>query len=563
MKRSTKIGLVIALSLVGLVLIARLLGIGFGSKANGGAFFNFNVGKTESRSNTSSSSTSSSSDNSGFNSRRVFFVNGSAHRLSQRIGTLVAQRLKDSPQIERFDLEKSPAILLEGAESPDLFLRINLTELKEEGIFPSSLKATVTASIGSAPWQSSYYSQSSTTPPLVHFTWNATLEHETTFSGIRSDHYAAAAQNIADELTKGISNQLSALSAKYTPLPELPRDFYGPYQPVGDFDFLKEFKARRAYSYYGLLTHNETFWRFQTATNPVPQLQRIISQLEAAQWKLSTASLTNTEDYQVRFRQDDVELEIFRLRADRTDLPLSGKKESATEFVVHYRKPFSQTELEAALEKLFVEHTSIETLLPFQHSFSAKQREKFYALLEKTPTASPRATIQLAENYLHRKETNAAVNMLVRAKAMTTTLNDYSALESDIETMAKKISPKQKLKLEVTPETYRDLGFLEITNAPQMFELERDPGQPVLLFTIGERGPEAFCFTIRPPQKGSYPWTMIESREGVRSSMSSSFTVPVKGNWEQSFTFEKHSLKVAVLPLHDGKRIKVTVQTER
>ena len=397
----------------------------------------------------------------------MLFVNAGAHPLSRRIGDLVAERLKDLPQIEQLDVAKSPADLLEGAEAPDLFLRMDLIELKEGGIFTRSLKATVTGYLGSAPWESSHYTQDSTTPPIVHFAWNATIDDETTFSGIRSDRYAEAAQNIADKLTEGVSNQIQNLSAKFAPLPGLPPDFYGPYQPVGDFDFLKEVAARRVYSYHGLLTHNETFWKFQTATNPVPQLQHIISQMEAAQWKTYHASLTNTEDYFAGFRRDGAELEIFRQRGETAGFSFPEKPETAMRFVAHYRKPFSQGEREAALEKLFAQPGSIEALLPFQNSFSPSQRDRFYALLEKTPSVSPRAAIQLAKNYLHRKDTNAAVNMLIRARAMTAALDDYSALESDIESVARDISPKKNLKLEATPQIYRDLGFLEISNAPQ------------------------------------------------------------------------------------------------
>jgi hypothetical protein len=559
-KRSTKIGLVVAFTLVGLIVTARFLGIGSGAESAGGGLLNFNVGKTESRNNSSSSSTSSSTTSSGFNARHVFFFNESAHPLSQRISALVVQGLKESPQVERIDLKKSSQVLSEGMESPDLFVRINLVDLKESGLFSSTIKATVTASISDAPWKSSLYSRSSVSPPLVEFNWNSTVENETIFSGVRSDHYGDVAQSIANELTKGISNQISQLSEKFSPLPELPRVFFGPYEPVADFDFLKAFKAHRDYSYSGLLTHNETFWRFQSGSEPRALLQTAINRMEALNWKLLTASLTNTEDFQVRFQQAGAELQIFRLREDRAMFSPGETKVSPMEFVVHYRKPFSQKELEAALGKLFAGNPSIETLLPFRDSFSAEQREKFYALLEKTPTASPHAYLQMAESYLNRKQTNAALNLLLRTKAMTATLINYSTLESDIDAMATRISPKQKL--EVTPETYREIGFLEITNGQQTLEMELDSGQPILLFTAGQRGAKTFSLTIRPAQKGVHAWAELQTEPGMRSTTSSSFPVPASGSWRQTFRLEKFSLKVEVFIPNDGKRMRCTVQTE-
>ena len=456
--RLAKPGLTFAAFIVGLILIVGSTGLGCRRKAaNEPAGAAFNLGKTETRSSLSSASTSSASDNSVFTSRQILFLAENPHPLSRRIAALLAQQLKDFPQIEQLETANPPTLLAEGAAAPDLFLRLNLVALTEDGILSRSMKATVAASLGSAPWQCNYYSQDATTPPLVHFDWDATLETESTFSGIRSDRYADAARSIADEIAKAVRKQIEDLSAKYPALPELPRDFYGPYQPVADFDFLKDIQARRACSYFDLLTHNQTFWQFQTATNPVPQLQRLISRLETAGWKISTANLTNTEDYLIRCRQGDDELEIFRQRTDRMSFPPPVQQEM--DFVAHYRKPFSKAEREAVLEKLFAEPVAIESLLPFQNSFSPAQREKFYALVEKTPAASPRAYVQLADVQLRRHQTNAAVAVLLRAKALAVTLDDAAALDSDIEEQAKKISPKIKLNLTVTPETAARSAF--------------------------------------------------------------------------------------------------------
>ncbi|MEO5802145.1 MAG: hypothetical protein ABIR24_01340, partial [Verrucomicrobiota bacterium] len=376
-----------------------------------------------------------------------------------------------------------------------------------------------------------------------------------------TDRYKDSARDIAEQLLKGMTNEMSKLARKYPALPELPREFYGTYEPVFDFDFLKEMKAKRAYSYHGLFTHNETFWKFETATNPVPQLQQIIEQLKAAKWLVETSSLTNTFDYYLRLHRGDAGLEIFRPERERMDLASLEKKENTLDFIVHYERPFSDAEREAALEKLFAANAPLETLLPFQNSFFPKQRDRYYALLEKTPATSPRSYLLLAEHYQQRHDTNAALKMLLRAKALRASL-DSSDLDSQIDTLAKKISPKEKLKLEVTPELYREFGFLEITNAPQTFEMERAFGQPVLLFLNGKRGLETFCLTISPPRKGIYPWCMIETQGYGRSSMQSEFTLPAKKDWQQSFSFNDQTLIFTATLLPDGKRFKYRIETK-
>ena len=182
-------------------------------------------------------------------------------------------------------------------------------------------------------------------------------------------------------------------------------------------------------------------------------------------------------------------------------------------------------------------------------------------MLENAPAASPRAYVQLADVYRRRHQTNAAVDVLLRAKALAFTLDDASGLESEIEEQAKKISPKVKLKLAVTPETCRALGFLEITNAAQTFERECDLGQPLLLFTTGKRGCKTIALTVRPPQKGAYPWTLAQAEDGMRSTSSSSFDLTGAGEWRQTFTVGEAPLKVTALPLSGQRRIKFTLQT--
>ncbi len=563
MKRFAKWGLIVAVVLCGLWLFARVAGLGAKNKAGGAsAGLSFNVGKTETHNNISSSSTTAASEHAGFNCRRVLLIQTQPDRLSARIAALVSQQLTNDSQIEQVEWVKPPATFSQGAQAPDLFIRIGSVRLEENGILSRSLKATFDGSIGDRPWESSRYVHDSGTPPLVQFTWNTLVENNSIFKGIRSDRYGDTVGSIADEFVKGISNQLETLSAKYPALPEWPRAFYGPYEPINDFDFLKEVKGLRACSYYGMFTHNETFWEFQTATNPAPQLERIIGQLESAQWKFGYASLTNTQDYYASLQKGKATLEIFR--ADRNRLSsLSGKTEDFIGFVAHYRKPFSAAEREAALETLFSGQPSVESLLPFQNVFSGAQRERFYALMEKTPATTPATGLSLAERRLNRKETNAAVNLLVQAKALAIAGNDPTAVLSNVESMAKRISPKQDLKLEVTPEVCRELGFLELTNATQTLELEREPGQPILWFGQGERGLTVLALVIQPPRHGVYQWKFSQARDGIESTTSSSFNLAEEKTWRNTFSFNQQRIKVAAHLGTDGRRLVFNIEPER
>ena len=286
MKTPVKIGLLVAVCLVIIALAIHFAGSS--RKAGNEPTASLKIGKTETRSSMGSSSSTSSSENSTFSARRVLLYSDNPHPLCRKIVARLEQQLRDSPFIEQVQLTDQPYLNTDAGPAPDLFLTVNLAELKQSGIVSSTMKALVTASMGNTPWQSSYYTSDATTAPRVSFEWNASVDSETTFTGVRTDRYADAARSIADDLAKSILKQIKDLAGKYPVTPFLPPEFYGPYQPVADFEFLKELKAHRAASYCGMFTHNETFWLFQTTTNPVPQLERIVASLTADGWKMMT-----------------------------------------------------------------------------------------------------------------------------------------------------------------------------------------------------------------------------------------------------------------------------------
>ena len=558
MKTPVKIVLLIAIGLVATALAIHFFGSS--RKAADDSPAMLKIGKTETRSNMSSTSSTSASDNSTFSARRVLLYSDNPHPLCRKIVAHLERRLKDSPFIEQLQLTDQPYINTNGGPAPDLFLAVDLAELEQSGIVSSTMKALVTASLGSTPWQSSYYTRDATTTPTVSFEWKASIDSEITFTGVRTDRYAAAARSIADDLAKSIIKQIGEFAGKYPALPELPPEFYGPYLPVADFDFLKEFHARRVGSFSGLFTHNETFWSFPVATNPVPQLERIARQLEAAGWKITGNQMTNSWDHRIAANNGDARLEIFRQRNERMSLSHSDKPPAHFDFVAHYRKPFTAGEREAALEKFLATPAPVETLLPFVNAFTREQRGKFYELAEKSPVTSPQACLQLAQYYLTQKRTNDAVHLLLRTKALAATLKDATSLNSGIETMVKKISPKKEVKLEITPDLCRELGFLELTNLTQTIEQSRGFGQPLIFFGPGNRGVKISALTVSAPQKAAYPWLFVEAEDGMRSTSSSSFTPDNKGEWQHGISFDKRSLNLVVVPAPDKKQVKFTIR---
>jgi hypothetical protein len=492
----------------------------------------------------------------------VLLIGDSPHPLLKRIGTLLAEQLKESGWIEQLDISQPGAMPLAGAQSPDLFVRVELADFKTEGIVTKTTRASVKGSFGNAPWQSSHYIRDSTTAPLVHLGWDGTLESQSTFTGVRTEPYAALAQSIATQFSNAISNELAKLSTKFPSLPSLPGEFYGPYQPAPDFPFLKDFKAQREISCYGLFTHNQTYWTFHLQPDPVPQLQQIVSQLEADGWKSSDRSLSNTTSYFMRLRKKDSTLEFFRAQRDHGTAHSAAKSDVPVQFVAHYRQPFSPDERHAALQQLLSKETPVETLLAFASSFSPEQRREFHTLLERTRPTSAWVGLTLAENYLNRKETNSALRMLLYAKALSASLNDNSSVSSRIEQLAKKLSPQEKLQLEVTPDVCRELDFIEISKALQNFSVERQIGQPLLMYGPTTGGLEILALTISPERQGNYPWTLARASQGTRSWSSSSSHISPGGTWDHTVTCAEQTVNIRVKPVAGTNRVAYSITTK-
>lgn len=166
---------------------------------------------------------------------------------------------------------------------------------------------------------------------------------------------------------------------------------------------------------------------------------------------------------------------------------------------------------------------------------------------------------QPAQHYLNQKRTNDTIRWLLRTKALAATLQDPTSLDSGIEALVKKISPRKELKLVITPDLCRELGFLELTNLTQTSEQSRGFGQPLIFFRPGDRGVKISALTVSAPQKGVYPWLFVEAEAGMRSTSSSSFTPNTDDEWHHAITFEKQTLNIAAVPAPDQKQVKFTI----
>jgi len=528
------------------------------------------VGKTETRSSMTSGRSTSAPEYATFNSGRVLLLSDNPHPFCRKIVDRLEQRLKESPHIRSVERLNEPFTITQRDGAPDLFLRVDLVSAKGSGVLPSTFQSVVTATLGNAPWFDTLRMRGDGIAPVVSIEWNATVDSESTFLGLTTDRYKEAAHDIAQSLAKSMTENLAKLSAEHPPLPSLPAEFFGPYEPVADFDWLSTVSARRSASFCGLFTHNETYWRFQTSTNPGPVLEQIAQSLNRAGWELEPRDPNSALAQRLEARQGEAWVTIFPKFRTHTLLDEDGSDPQHLEFIVCHHKPLSRTERAQALELLLERKPwDSETLLPFVHSFEVEQRRRFFERLAQTGSSSPKGCVQLADLYLDQGRTNDAKHQLLKAHALSATRPDSETLKRHIKDLADKIQPQSRLELEYTPEICRELGFIEIETVTQPMEFTRGFGEPLAFFVRFSNPVEPphtatriVALTVNAPAKGFHGYTWRRSEPGVRSCDSGDCFRQVGEVFTRTIGAGDQAVTVQAEPLSDAKGVKFTVRRQ-
>ena len=528
------------------------------------------VGKTETRSSMTSGHSSKAPKYATFNSGRVLLLSDNPHPFCRKIVDRLEQRLKESPQIRAVERLNEPVTITQRDGAPDLFLRVDLVSAKGGGLLTSTFKSVVSASLCSTPWLDTSYPSDRSSAPVVIMNWNATVDSESSFLGLTTDRYKEAAHDIAQSLAKSMTEKLAELSEEHPSLPSLPVEFFGPYEPVADFDWLSTVSARRSASYCGLFTHNETYWRFQTSTNPGPTLKQIAQSLQGAGWEVQPRDRTDTPFPRLEARQGDARVTVFRHYKHRSMFDAHTSDPQPLEFIVCHRKALSQTERAQALE-LLLNRTpwDCETLLPFIYSFDRDQRQRFYDRLTQIGSSSPKGCVQLANLFLDQGRINDAQHQLLKAHALSATLPDSETLQTQIEELADKIEPLLWEKFEYTAEICRELGFVELEKVTQPLEFTRPFGQPLAFFKRFSNPVEPphtairiVALTVNAPAKGFHGYTLRRSEPGVRSCDSGDCFRQVGEVFTRTIGAGDQAVTVQAELLSDAKGVKFTVRPQ-
>ena len=495
------------------------------------------------------------------NSGRLLLLSGNPHPICQKIITHLERRLKDSTHIRTVEGMKEPFTITNRHGAPDLFLRVDLVGAMSGGMLTSTFKSVVSATLGSEPWSDTAYTDDGSGAARITIDWRSTVDSESTFTGLSSDHYDAPARHIANHLAESITGKLAKLSEEHPPGPSLPAEFFGPYEPVADFDWLSTVSARRAASFCGLFTHNETYWTFQTSTNPVPTIEGLVQSLKQAGWTIHLTDLDGTAFPRLEARQGESRLRVFRSGPQPFWLPKRPPDQKHLEFVVYHRKSLTRAERTRALD-LLLDRTpwDPEALAPFVRSFEADQRRRFFDRLMQPGPSSPRACLRLADHFLDVGQTNDARHHLLKAHALSATRPASESLSRQIMDLAGKIQPEARRELEYTPEICRELGFVEIEKVAQPMEFTRSFGDPLVFFGPFNHTLRITALTLTHPRDGTYPVEHRHAEKGMQGIVNEGFSSAGTSHSEHTLGGGLRAVTVRSEALPDARGVKFTVQ---
>ena len=338
--------------------------------------------------------------------RRMAIFNQSDHLLMQRAGADLLQHLsglKGFEQIDYYPLGQTPQ---EGTQIPDVTVTLALKHIETSGL-PAArkLNAEVLMSASSSLMQHASHHFDGLDPPMVQFTITSTLQHDSISAGIGtpSARFKLAADDVAKQLSKGLTDKLNEFFAADGALPELPEALYPPYAEPPEFPLPPGESLEKIASYHGLMRSNESLWRWPTSRKLADLLTDLESRWQKAGWKTTTLQTEPNSLPHLRMKRDETEVvKVYPQPKEHEELTIQGSGEAATtdgpsSVVVHYVHRMSREQVSDVVGGLLDGGQPAESLLMFESLLRKEDRQRLLQELEADTTSSPDAWLMIAE----------------------------------------------------------------------------------------------------------------------------------------------------------------------
>lgn len=435
-------------------------------------------------------------DTATFSGATILILNQSDHPLMRRAGAKLQRALFAQPGVESVAYYPEGRFPEPGRPAPDVVIALELLEISSLSLpLSRHTSARVRCTAGNSTlfqYLSSDPSVRSTATVKFRVTADVTLD-----PGVHLRIESAAArfgleaEKVAETLAEALTRDFEAMAAAHGRTPSLPDGFRGPYRPAPDPASLGLPRGDALFSGPGLLTHNQTVWRFsdpRTTSEVLDELER----------KLTDRGWTRLEvsgERQRLLKNDRLRLSLYRgespgPRPGTAVLAGATAEPSPPQpFYVQYTEHLGRAEIEAALETLLATEAPLDALVMFGPLYTDAQRKRFRARLDRLRPATPGAYLKLAKVRIDGNEPRRAAESLRLAAALSRCGGEPPLDRGKARALARKLGDEGVLDARPDPRICRRLGFTELNQEKAATVVQEvRVNQPLFFYRQGDRG---------------------------------------------------------------------------
>jgi len=318
-----------------------------------------------------------------------------------------------------------------------------------------------------------------------------------------SARFGLEAEKVSETVAESLIRDMVAMATAHGRTPPLPEGLRGPYRPAPDPAALGLPRVEMLYSGPGLLTHNQTVWRFSDERDTAAVLDALEQGLTERGWTRLEVSGERAR----LLRNDRARLGLYRGASPgpRPGMPVPAdgnpQPPARQPFYARYTEHFDRAEVEAAMERLLATEASLDALLVFRPLYTRAQRDRFRARLDRLRPATPGAYLKLARVRLDENEPSRAAESLRLAAALSRCGGEPPLDRERADALARKLDGKEVLDARPDAAICRRLGFTELgpekgatvvkevrVNEPLFFYRRSEPGELVTLMVKARPG---------------------------------------------------------------------------
>ncbi len=480
-------------------------------------------------------STATSSGSSGsqtrFCAKSIVIENKSDDLLIDKACRIIQEKMAELPYVQEVQYWPGGAEMAEPLGQGDVFMVVDARELtiSEFGI-KRTVKANLLCQVGTEPLEKSQHSYHGYSPPVIQFSMNCHLKHDSIFKGFETSkaRYQQQSNGIAEQFVGAITKQFDTWIEKHGLLPELPDYLYTKDPNIVTLEFLADKGPTLLYHSGGLLRNCRSLWTYEENRPNLEAFREIRDQLLEQGWQGGYAVRREYEPereiHGFTMRRDNERLQIFRTRS-RNDFGgiVFGEKEKLP-IGVEYVSLLPPERVHELLSRFFQSDADIETKLIFQ-DFNSDEGLK--QLLVDSVQSGQVKTMQgyllVGRFYADKDEMVKATEALMMARVLGRANRQHNPAPNEIKSLAEKIGDESLAQTEVPVEYYERAGFVNLATAESPSTFERGLGEPLVFYNIQAGDPEskirtvAITMTQAPGKDDHYQMTKVEKAKGMSS----------------------------------------------